>query len=155
MKKSPEFGGVSWHSTKPPWPRSTLPRKNLALVDEAYRDILLELSNRVRQGSHQPTGPAAARAVQGKRLEIKPGRGQQGKSRFITVKSGPAAKQQKKVLLALWNALGYDMGALHGRVKKQFGVDRFEWLEDGQALHILITDLQRRVNRQDKATGHC
>ncbi len=130
-------------------------KKELALADEAYRDILFV--NFQTWSAKDLTNQQARQLLElfrAKGWKSKPGRGQQGKSRFITVKSGPAAKQQKKVL-ALWNALGYDMGALHGRVKKQFGVDRFEWLEDGQALHILITDLQRRVNRQDKATGHC
>ena len=50
-------------------------------------------------------------------------------------------------MLALWNALGYAMDKLHTRVKTQFGVDRFEWLEDVRALHVLITDLQRRLDR--------
>lgn len=130
-------------------------RKELSLSEEAYRDILF-LNFRVR--SSKELSDQQARQLlelfRARGWQSKPGRGQQGKSRFITVKPGPAAKQQKKVL-ALWHALGYDMGALHSRIKKQFGVDRFEWLEDGQALHILITDLQRRVNRQNQATGHC
>nr|WP_321464281.1 regulatory protein GemA [uncultured Desulfobulbus sp.] len=129
-------------------------KKELALSDQAYRDILFF---NFQTGSAKDLTSLQARQLielfRAKGWQPKPGRGQQkGKSRFITVKPGPAAKQQKKVL-ALWNALGYEMGALHGRVKKQFGVDRFEWLEDGQALHVLITDLQRRVTRQNKV--HC
>jgi len=129
-------------------------KKELALSDQAYRDILFL---NFQTGSAKDLTALQARQLielfRARGWQSKPGRGQQkGKSRFITVKPGPAAKQQKKVL-ALWNTLGYDMGALHGRVKKQFGVDRFEWLEDGQALHVLITDLQRRVTRQNKV--HC
>ncbi|MDD2468027.1 MAG: regulatory protein GemA [Desulfobulbus sp.] len=66
---------------------------------------------------------------------------------FIEIKPGPAARQQRKVL-ALWHELGYDMAKLHARVKKQFGVDRFEWLEDNKALLILITDLEHRLDTQ-------
>jgi hypothetical protein len=34
---------------------------------------------------------------------------------------------------------------LHSRCKTQFGVDRFEWLTDHHALHVLITDLDKRL----------
>jgi hypothetical protein len=37
------------------------------------------------------------------------------------------------------------MDQLHARCKRQFGVDRFEWLTDYQPLHILITDLEHRL----------
>jgi hypothetical protein len=76
-----------------------------------------------------------------------PGQRRKTSGQFIEIKPGPAAKQQRKVL-ALWHALGYDMGKLHARVKKQFGVDRFEWLDDHEALHILITDLEHRLKTQ-------
>lgn len=82
------------------------------------------------------------------KFKVKDGRG--GNSRasgsFINVKPGPAAAQQRKVL-ALWNALGYDVAKLHARVKKQFGVERFEWVTDHERLHVLITDLEARARR--------
>ena len=64
--------------------------------------------------------------------------------RYIDIKPGPAAGQQRKVL-ALWNELGYGMDKLHTRCKKQFNVERFEWLTDARHLHILITDLDYRL----------
>lgn len=125
-------------------------RKELALTEDAYRDILrlhfgvesaakltdrqaTVLLNQLKAKGWQPKTTAAPR---------KPRRD----GRYIEIKPGPAEAQQRKVL-ALWNALGYAMDKLHTRVKTQFGVDRFEWLEDARALHVLITDLQRRLDR--------
>jgi hypothetical protein len=72
-------------------------------------------------------------------------------SNYISINPGPAAAQQRKVL-AMWNALGYDMAKLHTRVKTQFGVDRFEWLDDPKALHVLITDLEHRTRQLNAPT---
>lgn len=66
------------------------------------------------------------------------------KDPFISVAKGPAGRQQRKVL-ALWNGLGYDMAKLHTRCRKQFGIERFEWVTNSHDLHVLITDLQKRT----------
>jgi len=62
---------------------------------------------------------------------------------YRKIKPGPAASQQRYVL-ALWNNLGYEIKKLDARCKKQFGVDRIEWVSDHEQLHILITDLKKR-----------
>ncbi|MFA7175046.1 MAG: regulatory protein GemA [Kiritimatiellia bacterium] len=67
---------------------------------------------------------------------------------YIEVANGPAGLQQRLVL-RLWNSLGYEMAKLHTRCSKQFGIDRFEWVTDSHDLHVLITDLQKRVERSD------
>jgi len=67
-------------------------------------------------------------------------------SNYVEIKPGPAANQQRYIL-ALWNALGYDVKKLHSRCKKQWGVERFEWVTEHDELHILITDLQARCRR--------
>ncbi len=74
------------------------------------------------------------------------GKGQGAKGNYIEIKPGPAAPQQRKVL-ALWAALGYEVAKLHARCKRQFGIERFEWVTDGNHLHILITDLEARLRR--------
>lgn len=71
------------------------------------------------------------------------------KGDFITIKPGPSAAQQRKVL-AMWHRLGYPMAKLHTRCKKQFGVERFEWLTDYNSLHVLITDLGHRLRGRRK-----
>jgi hypothetical protein len=63
---------------------------------------------------------------------------------FIAIKPGPAAAQQRKVL-AMWVRLGYAPEKLHERVRRQFGIDRFEWVTEYEHLHVLITDLNKRL----------
>jgi hypothetical protein len=65
---------------------------------------------------------------------------------YRKIPDGPYAAMQRKVL-ALWAALGYDVKKLDSRVKKQYGIDRIEWLRDYDKLHIIITDLEDRVRR--------
>lgn len=71
----------------------------------------------------------------------------QRKGYFIKIKPGPEARQ-KRYILALWKALGYKVPGIHKRCKTQFGVDRFEWLDDVDALQTLAKDLHNRcMNR--------
>jgi hypothetical protein len=124
-------------------------KKELQLTDEVYRDIL-----------HLHFGVVSAKELSeadaAKLLDLFKAKGWKPKEnvatpskakrdgRFIVIKPGPTAAQQRKVL-AMWNALGYGMDKLHVRCKKQFGVDRFEWLTDPSKLHVLITDLDSRI----------
>jgi ParB-like chromosome segregation protein Spo0J len=80
-----------------------------------------------------------------KKAEVKEGRSARRivDNNFRAIKKGPAARQQRYIL-ALWNALGYDVAKLDARCKKQFGIDRIEWVVDHDQLHVLITDLQAR-----------
>lgn len=127
-------------------------KKELNLTDEAYRDMLhlhfqvssakdlkpqqvVVLLNKLRAKGWDPKKGAV----------VKHGRtGTKRKAdNYIEIKPGPAARQQRYIL-AMWNALGYDVAKLHARCKKQFGVDRFEWVDEYSDLHVLITDLQQR-----------
>lgn len=123
--------------------------KELKLTDETYRDILACNFNGAESSTELTDRQATALLdiFRAKGWKPKSGKATPGKRRrdgnYITIKPGPAAAQQKKVL-AMWNALGYGMDKLHARVKKQFHVERFEWLTDSGSLHILITDLDAR-----------
>jgi len=55
---------------------------------------------------------------------------------------------QHRMIAGMWHELGYALPGLHARVKKQFGIDRLEWLKDEHALHVLITDLEARLKRR-------
>jgi len=128
--------------------RIHIAKKELGLSEETYRDML---GFNFGVGSARELTEQQARELinlfKAKGWEPKPytgARQRKAGSQFIEIKPGPAAKQQRKVL-ALWHELGYAMPKLHARVNKQFGVDRFEWLEDHDALHILITDLEHRL----------
>ncbi|MBU4273997.1 MAG: regulatory protein GemA [Planctomycetes bacterium] len=123
-------------------------KKELNLTDEAYRDMLhlhfqvssakdlkpqqvIVLLNKFRAKGWRP------------KTNVKNGRKGTGKSANFKEIVGPNARQ-KKYILALWNALGYDVAKLDARCKKQFNVERFEWLKDEHDLFVLVTDLRQR-----------
>ena len=66
---------------------------------------------------------------------------------FKEINVGTYAAAQKRYILAMWNALGYDLKKIDSRVKKQFGVERLEWMKDDHDLHVLVTDLRARCER--------
>lgn len=124
-------------------------KKELGLSDEVYRDMLY-LQFGVDSAAKLDDRKAAVLLDCFRAKGWKPKKTigtvsqKRGDSGFIDIKQGPAAAQQRKIL-AQWNALGYEMDKLHTRCKKQFNVDRFEWLTDARHLHILITDLDCRL----------
>jgi hypothetical protein len=125
-------------------------KKELAITDESYRDILrlhFKVDSAKALTDRQAT--VLINLFKSKGWEPKQPTRPRKNPDFIEIKPGPAAKQQRKVL-ALWNALGYGMDKLHSRVKTQFGVERFEWLTAGPALHVLITDLEARARQLNK-----
>ena len=120
--------------------------KELGIDDDTYRDMLamnFGVLSSTKLGPEEAGVLLALLRAKGWQPKSKQGGKSWGKSQYIKT-SDP---QQRRVL-ALWNALGYDMAKLHVRVKKQFGVDRFEWLRDHDALHTLITDLEQRLKNK-------
>lgn len=124
--------------------------KELGIDDDTYRDMLAAnfYVTSSRELSPEQAGVLLALLrAKGWKPKSKGGRSWGGQNQYIKTND----PQQRKVL-ALWNALGYDMAKLHTRVKMQFGVDRFEWLRDHDRLHILISDLEKRLhNKRSKA----
>ncbi len=126
-------------------------RKELALTDDAYRDMLRnQFSVDSSKELTERRADVLIELFKAKGWKPKPATKPRKNKNFIEIPAGPAAKQQRKVL-AMWKELstlhesGYEMDKLHTRVKKQFNVDRFEWLVDAESLHILITDLAKRI----------
>ena len=129
-------------------------KKELQLTDDIYRDIL-SLNFKGVQSAKELTVSQADQLLEHfrgkgwkpKKATVTAPRTKRLDGNFVVIQPGPTAAQQRKVL-AMWNSLGYGMDKLHKRCKKQFEVERFEWLTDSQALHVLITDLKKR---QDSA----
>jgi len=119
-------------------------KKELGLADEEYRDILY--TNFRVSSAKDLGGNDVVRLLhifKQKGWQPRPGR----KARnYKKIDKGPLARQ-KRYILALWNALGYDLAKLDARCRKQFKIDRFEWLQDEDQLCILITDLRARCER--------
>ena len=126
--------------------------KELGMDDDSYRDLLAVNFGVLSSKDMSPEQAGVLLAIlRAKGWQPKAKQGKQswgGKSQYIQVQD----PQQRKVL-ALWNALGYDMDKIHTRVKTQFGVDRFEWLRDYESLRILITDLQQRLEHKETHHG--
>ena len=57
---------------------------------------------------------------------------------------------EKRQILAIWRKLGYSMTSLDTRVKRAFGVPYFVWLQNGDQVSTLLSDLQRREKAFDK-----
>ena len=129
-------------------------KKDLQLTDDVYRDILSLNFEGVQSAKELTVHQAEqllehfkAKGWKPKKATAAAPRTKRRDGNFVVINPGPTAKQQRKVL-AMWNSLGYGIDKLHARCKRQFGVERFEWLTDSQALHVLITDLKKR---QDSA----
>ncbi len=77
----------------------------------------------------------------------KKGQPEPGQPRGAFKKFSGSRARQKKYAIWLWTNLGYAPEKIDARVKRQFGVDRLEWLNDPHDLHALITDLLARAKR--------
>lgn len=63
---------------------------------------------------------------------------------------------EKRQILAIWRKLGYSMTSLNTRVKRAFGIHYFVWLQNGDHISTLLSDLQRRekaFEQKRKAEG--
>ena len=58
--------------------------------------------------------------------------------------------REKRQILAIWRKLGYSMTSLDTRVKRAFGVHCFVWLQNGEQISTLLSDLQRREKAFEK-----
>lgn len=134
-------------------------RKQLPdMTEEAFRDLLLgefgvssrkdmsvrELSRLVeifaRRGvvfgkPRRPVSPAVRRAD------------------WIEITDSMPFAKEKREILAIWRKLGYAMDSLDTRVKRAFGVECFEWLQDGGQISTLLSDLQRREKSRERKAG--
>ncbi len=70
------------------------------------------------------------------------------KKAFIIIDPKSPFAREKRRILALWNALGWKVEGIHSRCKTQFGVDRFQDLNDSQAIQTLNKDLTNRAARK-------
>lgn len=134
-------------------------RKELALTDEAYRDILrLHFGVESAKELNDRQGTVLINLFRAKGWKSQPRtelnsvprvKKKRPSASYIDIPEGGPATQQQRKVAGLWNELGYPMCTLHSRVKRQFGVERLQWLTDHDSLHVLITDLEARLRRQE------
>lgn len=73
-----------------------------------------------------------------------------GRPDWVEITDSMPYAAEKRQILAIWRKLGYSMTSLDTRVKRAFGVPLFVWMQDGEKIGILLSDLQRREKAFDK-----
>lgn len=73
-----------------------------------------------------------------------------GRPDFIEITGSMPYAREKRQILAIWRRLGYSMTSLDTRCKRAFGVPVFVWMQDGEQIATLLSDLQRREKAFEK-----
>ncbi len=73
-----------------------------------------------------------------------------GRPDFVEITDSMPYAREKRQILAIWRKLGYSMTSLDTRVQRAFGVHCFVWLQDGEQVSVLLSDLQRREKAFDR-----
>lgn len=79
-----------------------------------------------------------------------------GRPDWIEITDSMPYAAEKRQILAIWRKLGYSMTSLNTRVKRAFGIPFFVWIQDGDKISTLLSDLQRRekaFEKKQKAEG--
>lgn len=63
---------------------------------------------------------------------------------WVEITDSMSFAREKREILAIWRKLGYSMSSLDTRVKRAFGVPVFVWMQNGEQISTLLSDLQRR-----------
>lgn len=73
-----------------------------------------------------------------------------GRPDFIEITDSMPYAREKRQILAIWRRLGYSMTSLDTRCKRAFGVPVFVWMQNGEQITTLLSDLQRREKAFEK-----
>ena len=73
-----------------------------------------------------------------------------GRPDFIEITDSMPYAAEKRQILAIWRKLGYSMTSLNTRVKRAFGCHCFVWLQNGDHISTLLSDMQRREKAFEK-----
>lgn len=132
-------------------------RRQLPLMDEdAYRALLAE-----EFGERSATRLTRAQLARLLRIFAEMGvrYSSRGTNRTVTAAARPdwievpdsaPHAAEKRQILAIWRKLGYSMTSLDTRIKRAFGIHCFVWLQNGEQISTLLSDLQRREKSFDR-----
>ena len=73
-----------------------------------------------------------------------------GRPDWIEITDSMPYAAEKRQILAIWRKLGYSMTSLDTRCKRAFGVPVFVWMQNGEQIATLLSDLQRREKAFEK-----
>lgn len=74
----------------------------------------------------------------------------QSRPDWIEITDSMPFAREKREILAIWRKLGYSMSSLDTRVKRAFGSHLFVWMQKGEQIKTLLSDLQRRERSFDR-----
>ena len=72
---------------------------------------------------------------------------------WVEITDSMSLAREKREILAIWRKLGYSMSSLDTRVKRAFGVPVFVWMQNGEQISTLLSDLQRRERAFERASA--
>lgn len=72
---------------------------------------------------------------------------------WVEITDSMSFAREKREILAIWRKLGYSMSSLDTRVKRAFGVPVFVWMQNGEQISTLLSDLQRRERAFERASA--
>ena len=73
-----------------------------------------------------------------------------GRPDFIEITDSMPYAREKRQILTIWRRLGYSLTSLDTRCKRAFGVPVFVWMQNGEQIATLLSDLQRREKAFEK-----
>lgn len=121
-------------------------QKELGLDDPTYRAVLVRVTGKT--SCTDCSIPELERVAEDMRLHgFKP---KNGAGRRPNRRDSADPMMRKIEALLLDN--GWPWNYAHGTAKRMFGVDRVEWLSDGN-MHKLVAALQIAANRKKKGAG--
>ncbi len=135
-------------------------RKQLPAMDEeAFRALLRSefgVSSRKDMSVNQPSrlvqhfaavhGVTYTAPAKSRNPRVTP----HGRPDFIEITDSMPYAREKRQILAIWRRLGYSMTSLDTRCKRAFGVPVFVWMQNGEQIATLLSDLQRREKAFEK-----
>lgn len=122
-------------------------KDQLGLADADYRAMLAELFG--VESSRDLSVPQLAKLLN--HLLDRGWKGPGGGARpqgFMEIDDADPNAGQKRYILTLWTALGFEPAKLDARCKRQFKVEKFVWLRKQADLQILSKDLWNRCVRR-------
>lgn len=113
---------------------------------ESRKDMNIHQLSRLVQLFAEQYGVKYAAPAKSRNSRVTP----HGRPDFIEITDSMPYAREKRQILAIWRKLGYSMTSLDTRVKRAFGCHCFVWLQNGDHISTLLSDLQRREKAFEK-----